>query len=344
MTTRESPTDSIGAPQPFDEATAFRSPASFAQERLWFLDQFEPDSSLYNLMMALRAKGNVSLPALQRAIQAMVARHETLRTIFGTEDGRPVQIILPELQLEMPVEDLTMIPVADQEAELSRQGQSESAIPFSLTRGPLLRVRFLKLSDTDYGIFLTFHHIIYDGWSSGVFFRELNQLYSAYAQGQTLELPELAIQYADFAAWQKEWLQGEALAQEMAFWKDHLAGVPGLLELPGDRPRPPAQSFQGGREKFAFTPTQTEAIEALARKYSVTPFMLLLAAYEVLLARYTGQFDFVVGTPIAGRTRVELEPLIGFFTNTLVLRADLAGDPTFAELLLRVRDVSLNAF
>ena len=344
MTTRESSPDSLGSLLPSDDAAVFRSPTSFAQERLWFLDQFEPDSSLYNLMVTFRVKGTVSLAALQRSIQALVDRHETLRTVFGTEDGRPVQIVLPALRLDMTVDDLSMMAPAEQDAELSRRAQHEATIPFSLTRGPLIRVRFTKLSERDYGIFMSFHHIIFDGWSVGVFFRELNQLYTAYAQGQTLELPELAIQYADFAAWQKEWLQGEALTQEMTFWKEHLAGAPGLLELPSDRPRPAVMSFRGGREPSKFTAEQTNAIEALARRHNVTPFMLLLAAYEVFLARSTGQYDFVVGTPIAGRTRVELEPLIGFFTNTLVLRAHVEGDPTFAELLLRVRDTALNAF
>jgi amino acid adenylation domain-containing protein len=340
MTTRESPPGAVG----IDDNEVFRVPTSFAQERLWFLDQFEPESTLYNLMISMRIRGTVDIAALQRAIATLVERHETLRTIFGMENGRPIQIILPRLQLEMPIEDLTHIAPDAQASELSRWAQAERAIPFRLTEGPLVRVHFLKLSDTDYGLLLTFHHIIYDGWSAGVFFRELNQLYQAYVQGQSLALPELVIQYADYATWQKEWLQGDALTQEMTFWKEHLTGAPGLLEVPGDRPRPAVQTFQGGREEFAFTLAQTEAIDALGRTYSVTPFMLLLAAWEVLLGRYTSQTDFVIGTPIAGRTRVELEPLIGFFANTLVLRADLSGDPTFAEVLKRVRNVALDAF
>lgn len=344
MTTSESRVNSLGGQSAGADVEVFTAPASFAQERMWFLDQFEPNSALYNLMGLLRIKSVLDIPAMQSSINALVARHEGLRTIFGTEAGLPVQRILSELQLTIPIDDVSALPDAEREMELVRRAEIERATPFDLTVGPLIRVRFIKLAEKDYCIFLAFHHIIFDGWSSGVFFRELKELYSAAIQGQTVTLPELEIQYADFAAWQKEWLQGEALAQEMTFWKEHLAGAPGLLELYGDRPRPAVQTFQGARELFTLTPSMTEALEQLNRKQHVTNFMTMLAVFEVLLSRYSGQHDFVIGTPIAGRTRVELEPIIGLFANTLVLRANLADNPTFTQVLQRVREVALNAF
>lgn len=344
MTTRESPSNAFDMQSMIANGEVFTSPTSFAQERLWFLDQFEPGSALYNLTISMRIKGDVSIPALQSSINTLVERHETLRTIFGTEDGRPIQIILSKLQLPMVLEDRTGFPTSEQDAELSRFAQAELEIPFDLTRGPLMRVRFIQIAEHDYGVLFAFHHIIFDGWSAGVFFKELNQLYTAKTNGQSIELPELVIQYADFASWQKEWLQGAALEQEMAFWKQHLTGAPGLIELPSDHPRPAIQTFQGASEKFELSLELTEGLESLSRKQQATTFMTLLAAFEILLSRYSGQKDFVIGTPIAGRTRVELEALIGFFANTLVLRANLTGTPTFVEVLQRVREVALNAF
>ena len=342
MTTRESSSDALN--DQLTDAEVFTAPTSFAQERLWFLDQFEPNSALYNLMFQLRLKETIDIPAMQNSINMLVARHEALRTIFGTEDGRPIQIVLSHLQLAMPIENLSDLPFTERETEFTRRAQAERETAFDLTRGPLMRVRFFKMAENDYRLLILIHHIIFDGWSGGVFIRELVQLYSAATQGQSLTLPELAIQYADFASWQKEWLQGDALAQEMAFWKEHLAGVARVLELPSDRPRPAVQTFHGARIPFELTQQLTDALEQLSRKHNVTIFMTMLAAFEILLGRYTGQQDFVVGTPIAGRTRVELEPIIGFFANTLVLRANLADNPTFTQVVQRVRDVSLNAF
>jgi amino acid adenylation domain-containing protein len=344
MTTSDAQPQSAGTQPENATGEAFHCPASFAQERLWFLDQFEPNSALYNLLSVFRMKGQLSLPALQYSIDNIIERHETLRTIFGTEDERPIQIILPKLHLPIRIEDISAVPSDQREAEMTRLVQEAVNRPFDLTRGPLIRMMVIKMADDEHVMAITYHHIIYDGWSAAVFFKELNAFYTAYLNAQPAQVPELSVQYADYAAWQKEWLQGEALDQEMAFWREHLAGAPALIEIPADRPRPAAQTFQGARMLFSLTRELTDAIEQLSRKHNVTVFMTLLSALEVLLGRYTNQHDFVIGTPIAGRTRVELEPLIGFFANTLVLRADLAGDPTFLDVLRRVRDTALNAF
>ncbi|MBA2680987.1 MAG: non-ribosomal peptide synthetase, partial [Ktedonobacteraceae bacterium] len=323
---------------------AFRCPTSFAQERLWFLDQFEPESALYNLFSVVRLKGALSLEALQQSFDTILARHEVLRTVFGTEHDRPVQIVLPPRTQPITVTALSAWPPEERETEMMRLAKEYVETPFDLTHGPLIRMSVIKMSEDEQVLVTIFHHIIFDGWSAHVFFTELDTLYTAFKKGQPSPLPALTIQYADYASWQKNWLQGEALEEDLTFWKAQLAGAPALLELPTDRPRPPTQSFQGARLHFTLTRELTEAIEQLRRKNSVTMFMTIVAAFEVFLGRYTGQQDFVIGTPIAGRTEAELEPLIGFFTNTLMLRANLANDPTFIEVLRRVRDNALNAF
>lgn len=322
----------------------FTCPASFAQERLWFLDQFEPDSAVYNLRAVFRMEGNLDFAALQRTFDQIIARHESLRTVFGTADGRPIQIIAPQLQVPIRREDLRHIPLADHDAEILKIADAETLEPFDLSKGPLVRLSLLTLGEQSYVFLLTLHHIIADGWSAGVLSGEMNAYYTAEVTHQPARMPELSIQYADYATWQKEWLQGEALHEELDFWKDHLAGAPAFINLPTDHPRPATMSFEGTSHKFDFTPELSEAMELASRQLQVTPFMLLLATYEVFLSRYTGQQDFVIGTPIAGRTRVELEPIIGLFTNTLVLRAKTGGNLTFKELVHNVRNVALNAY
>ncbi len=320
------------------------APTSFAQERLWFLDQFEPNSSLYNITIAMRATGKLSIGALQNSINTLISRHETLRTIFGSESGHPIQMIYEKLQIPLNIEVRTGTLPQNRDAVLSQLLEEEINMPFDISKGPLTRVRIIQLDADDFGLFFAFHHIIFDGWSAGLFFKELNQIYTATIEHQQANLPELSIQYADFAAWQKEWLQGDALAQEMAFWKQSLAGAPKLIELPLDHPRPAAQTFRGTSIELNLSRELTEELETLTRKQQATMYMTMLTAFEIFLSRYCGQKDFVIGSPIAGRTRIELEQILGFFANTIVMRANISGNPTYIEALKRVRETSLNAF
>ncbi len=320
-------------------------PTSYAQERLWFLDQFQPASPIYTIPAAVRLPGPLSVSLLERCIEEMVRRHESLRTTFGSVEGRPVQIIAPELHIPVTLVDLeAFFSPSQREAEAQRLAAVESRRPFDLIRGPLLRVMLLRLAAADHVLLLTLHHIISDGWSMGVLLQELSVLYEAYSSGRPSPLAELAIQYADFAQWQRQWLQGEVLDQHRQWWCEQLRGAPAQLELPADHPRPGVATFRGAVELFQFTSTLSEALKQLSQREGVTLFMILLAAFQTLLARYTGQSDIVVGTPIANRTRSELEPLIGFFVNTLVLRTDLGGNPSFRELLARVRENTLGAY
>ena len=312
-------------------------PVSFAQQRLWFLDQLEPGSPFYNLPEFYRLTGPLNVAALERALNEVVRRHEALRTTFDTVDGRPVQVVAPELTIPLPVIDAEPAEARRIAAEFARQ-------PFDLKRGPLLRARLLRLGPQEHIVLLVAHHIVSDDWSSRVFMQEIAALYEAFSLGRPSPLPELPVQYPDYAAWQRQWLQGEVLDRELAYWKSRLAGIPPVLNLPVDRPRPAVQTFSGDYEQFTLSAEVTAALKSLTRKERATAFMTLLALFEVLLYRYSGQDDFAIGTPIAGRNRAELEPLIGFFINTLVLRAGLAGDPTFRELLARVRETALDAY
>ncbi len=327
------------------EEDVFVFPVSFAQERIWFLEQLESESIFHNVPAAVRLPGPLSVSLLERCIEEMVRRHESLRTTFGSVEGRPVQIIAPELHIPVTLVDLeAFFSPSQREAEAQRLAAVESRRPFDLIRGPLLRVMLLRLAAADHVLLLTLHHIISDGWSMGVLLQELSVLYEAYSSGRPSPLAELAIQYADFAQWQRQWLQGEVLDQHRQWWCEQLRGAPAQLELPADHPRPGVATFRGAVELFQFTSTLSEALKQLSQREGVTLFMILLAAFQTLLARYTGQSDIVVGTPIANRTRSELEPLIGFFVNTLVLRTDLGGNPSFRELLARVRENTLGAY
>jgi len=318
-------------------------PLSFAQERLWFLDQLEPGNTAYGIPIAYRLQGSLDVAALEWSLNEIVRRHEVLRATFAVVDGRPAQVIAPEMRLTLPVEDLRGLPEAEQEAEVERWATEEAHHPFDLAQGPLLRATLLRLNEEEHVLLLTMHHIVSDGWSMGVFNRELAVLYEAFSAGEPSPLPELPIQYADFAVWQRGWLQGEVLEEQLAYWRQHLGDDLPVLELPTDRPRPAAQSFRGAHQTFVLSNALTESLKALSRQEGVTLFTTLLAAFKTLLYRYTGQEDVVVGSPIANRNRSEIEGLIGFFVNTLVLRTDLSGNPTFRELLGRVREVTLGA-
>ncbi|BAY66478.1 amino acid adenylation domain-containing protein [Calothrix brevissima NIES-22] len=320
-------------------------PLSFAQQRLWFLDQFESNSSFYNLAGSAHLQGDLNVPALEKSLNEIIHRHEVLRTNFVTQaDGQAVQIIHPSAVFSMPVMDLQHLPVNEQEIEIQRLVIAQAQQPFDLANQLLIRAKLLMLSPTEHILLFCMHHIISDGWSMGVFLQETAAIYGAFCQGQPIPLPELAIQYVDFAVWQRQWLQGDVKDVQLAYWQKQLAGAPALLELPTDQPRPAVQTFQGAHHSFSLSGELTAAINLLSRQESVTPFMTLLAAFNTLLYRYTGQADILVGSPIANRNHSEVEGLIGFFVNTLVFRTDISGNPTFRELLERVKEVSLGAY
>jgi amino acid adenylation domain-containing protein len=318
-------------------------PLSFAQQRLWFLDQLEPGSAAYNIPVAVRLEGRLDAAALERSLREIVRRHESLRTTFADSGGRPAQIVSPEAGLNFRVGSLEDLPAGEREDEARRLALEEARKPFDLARGPLLRATLVRLQGEAHLALFTLHHIVSDGWSHGVLIRELAALYAAYVAGRPSPLEELPIQYADYALWQRERLSGEGFEGQLAYWRERLRDAP-ALELPADRPRPPAQSFRGKTLPFTLEPGLSDAIRELSRREGVTLYMTLLAAFQTVLSRHAGQEDFVVGTPVAGRQRVETEGLIGFFVNTLALRADLSGDPTFRELLGRVRETTLSAF
>jgi amino acid adenylation domain-containing protein len=319
-------------------------PLSFAQQRLWFLDQLEPLSPFYNVPKALRLVGSLDISALQRTLDAIVARHEVLRTTYEAVDGHPMQMIGGDLPAEMAMIDLSSWSAAERDAETARLHKDAIHRPFDLARDVMLRANLLRLGAQEHLLLLAMHHIASDRWSTSILLRELSALYTAFSRGEPSPLPELPIQYADFAVWQREWLQGQVLETQLAYWKAHLEGAPPLLMLPANRPRPAVPSYRGGQVTFSLPKPLTTALKALSDRQGCTLFMTLLAAFKALLHRYTGQDRIVVGTPIANRRRVEVEGLIGFFVNTLVLHTDLGGNPSFRELLARVRQVALGAY
>jgi amino acid adenylation domain-containing protein len=319
-------------------------PLSFAQQRLWFLDQLEPESAAYNIPFALTLRGELSQPTLALALSEVVRRHEGLRTLFIDEEGEPVQRILPATPFKLPLIDLGDLPSSLRGSEAARLAAGEAGRPFDLSRSSLVRAALLRLGSLEHVALFTLHHIVSDGWSAGILVREVGELYAAFAAGSPSPLPDLPIQYADYAAWQRRWLVGEALEAQLSHWSRRISGAPPLLALPADRPRPPISSGRGGVRSLQVSGAAFGAVMALARRHGATPFMALLAAFEVLLSRYTGTVDFVVGTDVANRNRTETESLIGFFVNQLVLRADLSGDPSFATLLERVRETALDAY
>ena len=320
---------------------------SFAQQRLWFLDQLEPGSPLYNIPAVVELAGRLDQAALAAALGEVIRRHEALRTRFPAVAGEPVPVVAESTGFVLPLVDLQGLPGREREEEASRLAAAEARRPFDLGDpggGPLLRAALLRSEPERHGVLLTMHHIVSDGWSVGVLVRELGALYSAFAESRPSPLPELAVQYADFAAWQRLRLSGELLESELAWWRRQLAGMPPALELPTDHPRPAVRGEQGAVTDFEVDEAGLSGLMALARRQGATLFMTLLAGFAALLQRYTGEDDLVVGTPIAGRTQVETEPLIGLFVNTLVLRVDLSGTPDFAALLERVREATLSAY
>jgi len=319
-------------------------PLSFAQQRLWFLDKYEPNRSVYNVPSALRLSGELDRGALKQSLNEIVRRHEVLRTKFPMVEGEPLQVISPSLAVSLPMVDLTDRSESEREDEARRLAAEEARRPFDLSQGPLVRMMLLRLAENEHVLLLTMQHIVSDGWSMGVLHHELSVLYEAFSRGQPSSLPELPIQYADFAIWQREYLQGEVLERQLSYWKKQLEGIPAVLNLSADHPRPAVQSFRGRTQSIELSKGLTEGLKGLSRKEGVTLFMTLLAAFQTLLYRYTGQEDIVVGSPIANRNQTEIEGLIGFFVNTLVLRSDLSGNPTFGELLDRVRKTALEAY
>ena len=318
-------------------------PLSFAQERLWFIDQLEPESAAYNIPQAVRLTGSLQVFALEQSVNELVRRHEVLRTSFVDMAGQPAQQIAPELRLELPLVDLRSLSASEQQAMSERLRYEQARRPFDLRRAPLLRVQLLQLGDNEHEFLFAMHHIASDGWSMSVLVREVGGLYPAYVSGAPSPLPELVIQYADFAVWQRERLQGEVLDAELSYWKQQLTDAPELLELPADRARPRVESFRGAAQSFVLTEPVSRGLRELSQQSGTTLFMTSLAAFNTLLYRYTGQTDLLVGTPVANRNRLEIEPLIGFFVNTLVLRTRLSGELRFSELLTRVREVVLGA-
>ncbi|HEV7905479.1 MAG TPA: condensation domain-containing protein, partial [Pyrinomonadaceae bacterium] len=319
-------------------------PLSFAQQRLWLAEQLEVSSPLYNVPAAIRLTGALDADALEQSLNEIVRRHEALRTSFATVKGRPVQVVVPAQGLKIPKIDLSGLGKAEREAEALSLARKEAQRPFDLSQPQLLRVTLVRLAEDEHVVLLTMHHIVSDGWSLGVLVREVGALYESYSHNLPVTLPELPIQYADFAVWQRAWLEGAAGARQLAYWKKQLAGAPDMLPLPTDYPRPPAQSFRGTVETFTLAPALRDTLKAFSLKEGATLFMTLLSAFDALLYLYTKQETILVGTDIANRNRGELEKLIGFFVNQLVLRADMSGNPTFRELLRRVTEVSLGAY
>ncbi|MBW4629686.1 MAG: amino acid adenylation domain-containing protein [Brasilonema octagenarum HA4186-MV1] len=354
----------LSAPPILPRAKNTDLPLSFAQQRLWFLDQFEPNSPSYNIPLALRLAGTLNQAALEQSLQEIIHRHEALRTNFVTVNEQPTQIIRERLagsrerltlsreQGTVSIVDLqhlstlvlSEVEVTEQESALQQLAQLQAIQPFDLASEPLLRATLVVLSETEHVLLVCMHHIVSDGWSMGVFLQELETLYNAYSQGQTPSLAPLPIQYADFTIWQREWLQGDVLQTQLSYWQQQLKDAPALLVLPTDRPRPAVQTFAGSHQQFALSIELTQRLVKLSQEQGCTLFMTLLAAYNILLYRYTGQEDILVGSPIANRDRLEVEGLIGFFVNTLVMRTNLASNPSFSELLTRVRDMAMDAY
>jgi amino acid adenylation domain-containing protein/thioester reductase-like protein len=334
----------LAAPPILKRAENTELPLSYAQQRLWFLDQFEPNSASYNIFFGLCLAGTLNVTALEQSLIEIIHRHEALRTNFITVDGQASQIIQTETNWSVTVVDLKHLPWKEQEIAAQELVQQQALLAFDLKSEALIRATLLVLSQTEQRLIVCMHHVVSDGWSMSVFVSELQALYNAYSQGKPSPLLPLPIQYADFAIWQRQWLQGEVLRSQLSYWEQQLADAPTFLPLPTDRPRPAVQTFNGAYLEFALSAELTQQLTKLSQQQGVTLFMTLLVAYNTLLYRYTGQTDILVGTPIANRDRAEIEGLIGFFVNTLVMRTKLAENPTFNELLPRIREMALSAY
>ena len=319
-------------------------PLSFAQQRLWFLDQLSPGNANYNIPSAIRLQGELNMDVLQRSMDTIIQRHEVLRTVFKEQNGAPVQIIQDTLSLPLPVSDLSGLSPEEQETKARALATAEASKPFDLANGPLVRVQLIKLSENEHIALFTLHHTVTDGWSMGILIREIAALYNAYLNDEPAPLPELPVQYADYAIWQRSYLQGEVLEKQLTFWKELIGENPPALELPTDRPRPAMQTFNGATLTEILPPETTKQLLAFSQKENATLFMTLLAAFQTLMHRYSGQNQILVGSPIANRTRVETEGLIGFFVNTLVLKADFAQAADFKSLLKQIRQTTLQVY
>jgi amino acid adenylation domain-containing protein len=319
-------------------------PLSFAQARLWFLDQLDKESFDYKVPSLWQVTGHLEVAALEQAIAQIIQRHEVLRTNFAIVDGSPVQVINPHLAVTLPVVDLEHLPAEEQFSQVRRLTTEEAQRPFELTNDSLLRLLLLRLGKESHVLLIVIHHIVCDGWSMEIFARELSTVYAAFCTKKLSPLPKLPIQYADFAHWQRKWLSGEVYEAKFNYWQQQLAGIPPLLKLPTDRPRPPVQTFRGSAEYCELNGELTQKLKHLSQQSGTTLFMTMLAAFALLLSRYSNQEDIVVGSPIANRNHQEVEPLIGFFVNSLVLRTNLQGNPSFLELLQRVRQMALDAY
>ena len=317
---------------------------SFAQKRLWFLDRLEPNSSFYNMPRAVILNGELNLEVLQQALDAIVVHHEIIRTNYTSANGNAIQVIAAPQAVELSIFDLQQYEQTERETQVQKRLQQESQRPFNLESDIMLRGCLLKLAPQEHVLLLVMHHIASDGWSMGILWSQLTQLYQAFLNGRSNPLKELPIQYADYAVWQREWLSGEVLDRQLSYWQQQLADAKPLLELPTDRPRPAVQTYRGARQSFILSKNTSDRLKQLCRQSGVTLYMSLLAAFQTLLYRYSRQEDILVGSPIAGRNRAEIEDLIGFFVNTLVLRTDLSGNPSFQELLTRVRSVTSDAY
>ncbi len=333
---------------PRKRADASHSPEkvllSFAEEGLWLVDQLDPNSALYSIPFGLRLKGVLDVTALQRCLNEILQRHEALRTRFESEEGHPVQVIYPVIAVEMPLEDLSATPEAQREKEALRICQAEARRPFDLKRDILFRARLIRLGATEHLLFLNVHHIVADGWSVNLLLRELTGLYEAFANSKPSPLPPLPVQYADFSVWQRNWLQGETLDKQLDYWRKQLEGSPALLELPADRPRPATPSHRGAQVIQDLPQALADGLADFTKQEGVTLFITLMAAFQSLLQRYTGQTDVPVGTPMAGRNWKEIEGLVGYFVNTLVIRGDLSDDPSFRTLVNRIKKTSFEAY
>ncbi|OLF04417.1 hypothetical protein BLA60_40950 [Actinophytocola xinjiangensis] len=336
--------DTAGPPPITARPPAELAEPSYAQQRMWFLNQLAPDDPAYNSLTVLRLTGELVLPALARAIDTVLARHDVLRTVFAQVDGMPRLVVLDPVARDLAVTDLSALPEPRRGAELTRLVHQDERAPFDLATGPLLRTSVVRLAADDHVLLLNLHHIVTDGWSAAILFDELSAAYTAEVTGTSPDLPEVTLRYADFAAWQREWLRGEVLAEQLEYWRGQMAGAPAVLDLPLDRPRPAVSSHFGDSFVFPLPGRLTGRLRALCQAEGVTLFMALLGSFQATLARHTGQDDIVVGSPIANRTRVELERMPGFFANTLALRTDLSGDPSFRAVLHRVREVALDAY
>jgi hypothetical protein len=326
------------------QETAEPIPLSFAQQRLWLLEQLQPGNPAYHIPTAMRLKGQLNIPALEQSLNQIIQRHEILRTTFVMTAGKPSQQIAPEAVFTLAKVNLQHIPQAERENTVMERVRQEIVRPFDLANGPLLRAALFQLNPQDHVLTLCLHHIVADDWSMGIFFQEMTTLYQGLTQRRPILLPPLPIQYGDFAAWQHQHFQGETWEELLAYWQEQLKGQLPVLQMPTDRPRPAVQTFAGAKEPVALPAALSQKLQQLSRQENVTLFMTLLAAFELLLYRYTGQRDLIVGTPVASRQYIETENLIGFFVNTLALRSDLSGNPGFRRLLRQVHQVATGAY